>query len=202
MVRILGVQGSPRKSRNTEALLRHALAAAEKAGAETELVNLAELTIKPCIGCNTCVKEKRCPLDDEDDMGTVKEAILSADGVVFASPSYFGAVPGLLKNAMDRSRSLKMDGHRLRDKVVSAVSVAGLRHGGAERVAESITHFGLTHGMIAVGGCGDPLSDAHHGTASLQGDAGWRRVGDDEIGLGYAAGVGRRVAQVAAALKR
>lgn len=202
MVRILGVQGSPRKSRNTEALLRHALAAAEEAGAETGLVNLAELDIKPCVGCNTCVREKWCPLDDEDDMGAVKEALLRADGVVFASPSYFGAVPGLLKNVMDRSRSLKMDGHRLRDKVVSAVVVAGLRHGGAERVAESITHFGLTHGMIAVGGCGDPLSDAPYGTASLQGDAGWRRVGDDEIGLGYAAGVGRRVAEVAAALKR
>ncbi|MCK4583031.1 NAD(P)H-dependent oxidoreductase, partial [Candidatus Bathyarchaeota archaeon] len=53
MVRIIGVQGSPRKSRNTEALLRHALAAAEEAGAETELVNLAELNVKPCIGCNT-----------------------------------------------------------------------------------------------------------------------------------------------------
>jgi len=202
MVRIVGVQGSPRKSRNTEALLRHALAAAEEAGAEMELVNLAELNIKPCIGCNTCVREKRCPLDDEDDMGAVKEALLSADGVVFASPSYFGAAPGLLKNVMDRSRSLKMDGHRLRDKVVSAVAVAGLRHGGAERVAESIMHFGLTHGMIAVGGCGNPLTEAHYGTASLQGDAGWRRVGDDEIGLSYAAGVGRRVAEVAAALKR
>jgi len=202
MVRIIGVQGSPRKSRNTEALLRHALAAAEEAGAETELVNLAELNIKPCIGCNTCVREKRCPLDDEDDMGAVKEALLSADGVVFASPSYFGAVPGLLKNVMDRSRSLKMDGHRLRDKVVSAVAVAGLRHGGAERVAESIIYFGLTHGMIAVGGCGDPLTESHYGTASLQGDAGWRRVGDDMIGLSYAAGVGRRVAEVAAALKR
>ena len=202
MVKIVGVQGSPRKSRNTETLLRHALAAAEEAGAETELVNLAELNVKPCVGCNTCVKEKRCPLDDEDDMGAVKEALLSADGVVFASPSYFGAVPGLLKNVMDRSRSLKMDGHRLRDKVVSAVAVAGLRHGGAERVAESIMHFGLTHGMIAVGGCGNPLTEAHYGTASLQGDAGWRRVGDDEIGLSYAAGVGRRVAEVAAALKR
>jgi len=192
MVRIVGVQGSPRKGRNTEVLLRHALAAAEEAGAETELVNLAELDVKSCVGCNTCVREKRCPLDDEDDMTAVKEALLSADGVVFASPSYFGAVPGLLKNVMDRSRSLKMDGHRLRDKVVSAVVVAGLRHGGAEQVAESIMHFGLTHGMIAVGGCGDHLNEAHYGTASLQSD----------IGLNYAAGVGKRVAEVAAALKR
>jgi len=48
MVRIVGVQGSPRKGRNTEVLLRHALAAAEEAGAETELVNLAELDVKSC----------------------------------------------------------------------------------------------------------------------------------------------------------
>jgi multimeric flavodoxin WrbA len=33
MVRVVGVQGSPRKSRNTEALLRHALAVAEVAAA-------------------------------------------------------------------------------------------------------------------------------------------------------------------------
>lgn len=156
MVRIFGVQGSHRKGRNSDALLRHALAAAEEAGAETELVNLAELDIRPCVGCNTCVRERRCPLDEEDDMGAVKEALLRADGVVFASPSYFGAVPGLLKNMMDRSRSLKMDDHKLRDKAVSAVVVAGLRHGGAERVAESITHFGLTHGMVAVGGLRRP----------------------------------------------
>ncbi|MBN2334000.1 flavodoxin family protein, partial [Candidatus Bathyarchaeota archaeon] len=66
MVRIVGVQGSPRKNRNTEALLGHALKAAEEVGAETEIINLAELKVLPCVGCGTCVKERRCPLDDED----------------------------------------------------------------------------------------------------------------------------------------
>jgi len=40
MVRVVGVQGSPRKSQNTEALLRHVLVAAENAGAEDRTVTV------------------------------------------------------------------------------------------------------------------------------------------------------------------
>lgn len=200
-VRVLGVSGSPRKGRNTEKLLSFALGAAGEAGAETELLSLAELNIKSCIGCNTCVREKRCPLDDEDDMGLVKGKLREADAIVFAAPSYFGGVPGIMKSMMDRSRSLKMDDHRLQGKVVSALSLAGLRHGGAEHVAEAIARFGLTHGMIVVGGVGDPLSSGHFGIASLQADEGWRRAEGDAVAVENAEGVGRRVAEVALALK-
>jgi multimeric flavodoxin WrbA len=200
-VKVLGISGSPRKGRNTEKLLYLALEAAGEAGASTELISLAELNIRQCVGCNTCVREKRCPLDDGDDMALVKGKLLEANAVVFAAPSYFGSVPGVMKNAMDRSRSLKMDGHRLAGKVASALSLSGLRHGGAEQVAESITRFGLMHGMIVVGGCGDPLSSGHFGVATLQADEGWRRAEEDAIAVANARGVGRRVAEVALALK-
>jgi multimeric flavodoxin WrbA len=200
-VKVLGISGSPRKGRNTEKLLYLALEAAGEAGASTELISLAELNIRQCVGCNTCVREKRCPLDDGDDMALVKGKLLEANAVVFAAPSYFGSVPGVMKNAMDRSRSLKMDGHRLAGKVASALSLSGLRHGGAEQVAESIARFGLMHGMIVVGGCGDPLSSGHFGVATLQADEGWRRAEEDAIAVANARGVGRRVAEVALALK-
>jgi multimeric flavodoxin WrbA len=200
-VKVLGISGSPRKGRNTEKLLLCALEAAKEAGASTELLSLAELNIRQCVGCNTCVREKRCPLDDGDDMGLVKGKLLEADAVVFAAPSYFGSVPGVMKNAMDRSRSLKMDSHRLAGKVASALSVSGLRQGGAEQVAESIARFGLMHGMIVVGGCGDPLSSGYFGVASLQADEGWRRAEDDAVAVANARGVGRRAAEVALALK-
>jgi len=98
--------------------------AAEEAGTEVDALSLAGLKILPCTGCNTCVKETRCPQDEEDDMVLVKEKLKAADAVVFAAPSYFGGVPGVMKSMMDRSRSLKMDGHRLRDKVASALSLA------------------------------------------------------------------------------
>lgn len=200
-VKVLGISGSPRKGRNTEKFLYLALEAAGEVGASTELLSLAELNIRQCIGCNTCVREKKCPLDDGDDMALVKGKLLEADAVVFAAPSYFGSVPGVMKNAMDRSRSLKMDGHRLAGKVASALSLSGLRHGGAEQVAESIARFGLMHGMIVVGGCGDPLSSGHFGVATLQADEGWRRAEDDAVAIANARGVGRRVAEVALALK-
>ena len=200
-VKVLGVSGSPREGKNTDALLRAALEAAEQAGAEIEVLSLAGLKILPCTGCNTCVKERRCPQDEEDDMGLVKERLEAADAVVFAAPSYFGGVPGVMKSMMDRSRSLKMDGHRLRDKVASALSLAGLRYGGAEQVAEALARFGLMHGMIVVGGVGDPLSEGYFGIASLQADEGWRRAQADAVAVKNAEGVGRRVAGVALALK-
>lgn len=200
-VKVLGVCGSPRKGKNTEKLLSIALKAAEEAGAETDLLSLAGLDIKPCTGCGTCVREGRCPQDDGDDMGAVKGRLLGADGFVFAAPSYFGAVPGVMKNMMDRSRSLKMDGHRLEGKVASVLSLSGLRYGGAEQVAESLVRFGLIHGMVVVGGCGDPLSSGYFGIASLQGDEGWRRAEADQVAASNARGVGKRVAEVAAALK-
>ena len=201
VVKVLGVSGSPRKRRNTEKLLSYALEAAEEAGAVTEVLSLAGLKIQPCVGCGTCVKEKRCPQDGEDDMGYVKEQLLKADAVIFSAPSYFGGVPGIMKNAMDRSRSLKMDDHRLGGKVASALSLSGLRHGGAEQVAESIVRFALAHGMVVVGWCGDPLSSGYFGIASLQADDGWRRAEADAVAVANAKDVGRRVAEVALDLK-
>lgn len=200
-IKVLGVSGSPRKGKNTEQLLRAALNAATELDVETELISLSDLNILPCDGCNACVKEKRCPIDAQDDMDKLKEKLMEANAVIFAAPSYFGAVPGVMKNVMDRSRPLKMDGHRLSGKVVSALSLSGLRYGGAEQVAESIVRFGLIHGMVVVGGCGDPLTSGHFGIASLQGDEGWRRAEGDAVAMANARDVGRRVAEVANALK-
>jgi multimeric flavodoxin WrbA len=200
-VKVIGISGSPRKGKNTEKLLAVSLEAAEGVGAETELLALAELRIKPCTGCNICVREKRCPLDDEDDMGFVKGKLREADTVILAAPSYFGGVSGVMKNMMDRTRSLKMDGNKLGGKVISVISLSGLRYGGAEQVAESIVRFGLVHGMIVVGGCGDPVSSGYFGVASLQADDGWRRAENDALAVTNAKGVGRRVVEVSLALK-
>ncbi|MFP3952342.1 MAG: flavodoxin family protein [Candidatus Bathyarchaeia archaeon] len=202
VIRILGISGSPRKDKNTQQLLSRSLQAAEDTGAETRLLNLAELKIKPCQGCNVCIKEKRCPLDEEDDMHIVKEGLIEADGIIFASPSYFGSVPGIMKDMMDRTRDLKMKSHILRDKVASAISVSGLKHGAGEQVAESLARFALTHGMIVVGGCENPINMSHFAIATLQGDKGWRSAKKDEIAMVTAAAVGRRITEVALALQK
>jgi len=202
-VKIVGLSGSPRKGRNTEYLLNAALEEASKVeGVKTELIRLTDYRVLPCDGCNTCAKEGNCPLDEQDDMVKISEKLKEADAVIIAAPSYFASVPGIMKIFMDRSRPLKMKGHLLAGRVVSALSVSGLRNGGGEAVVDEIVRFGLSHGMIVVGGVGDPLTQASFGIGSLQGDSGWRRTSGDEIALQSTRSVGKRVAEVASALKR
>ena len=50
-MKILGIAGSKRKKGNTSILLKEALKAAQKEGAETELIFLGDYTIKDCLGC-------------------------------------------------------------------------------------------------------------------------------------------------------
>jgi len=203
MVKVLGLSGSPRKERNTEHLLSVALDAASKIeGTTTELLRLSDYKILPCDGCNVCAREGKCPLDEQDDVAKLREKLQEADAVIMAAPSYFASVPGITKNLFDRSRPLKMRGHLLTGKILSALSVSGLRNGGGEAVVDEIVRFGLTHGMIVVGGVGDPLTQSSFGIGVLQGDAGWRKTSADEIALQNSRGVGKRVAEVAQALKR
>ena len=53
-MKVLAVNGSPRKTWNTSTLLKNALDGAASQGAETELVHLYELGFKGCISCFAC----------------------------------------------------------------------------------------------------------------------------------------------------
>jgi hypothetical protein len=47
-MKIIGIDGSPRKDGNTEKLLKKVLAGTEEAGSETQFLKLADLTINYC----------------------------------------------------------------------------------------------------------------------------------------------------------
>ena len=66
-MRILAINGSHRLGKGPAALLLAALDAAQSAGAETELVELARLDIGYCIGCNACLAKPACTLSDDMD---------------------------------------------------------------------------------------------------------------------------------------
>lgn len=199
MVKILGLCGSPKKEKSSsEFLLSQALdAAAAIKGVDTELLRLADYTILPCTGCDNCVRQKPCPEDVKDDVPMILDKMEAADGIIWASPSYFATVPGLLKNLIDRSRTRKMQDHRLRDKIVGVVVAAGLRHGGQETTASTIINYALGQGMIVAGGVGDPVEEAWAGMTGLQSNGfTWRGTHKDEIAIRNSQLVGERVAQL------
>ena len=101
---VLGLSGSPRMGGNTEQLLYEVLRGAREAGAETGIIEVAELEISGCLHCNYCSRTGDCKIND--DMLLVYDALSAADGVVIASPLHFMTVTAQLKAAIDRCQCL------------------------------------------------------------------------------------------------
>lgn len=146
-MKILAINGSHRKGKNTGEMLKAVMAGAEATGAETELVELMDYEIKECISCNKCLGKAECSIKD-DGMEELYEKMLAADGIVIGSPVYFSNVTGRLKDFIDRSRPLHMVTNALDGKVGGAVVHAGLRNGGQELALQILHTYLAGQGMI------------------------------------------------------
>ncbi|MDQ0287607.1 multimeric flavodoxin WrbA [Desulfofundulus luciae] len=148
-MKILAINGSHRKGKNTAIMLQAVLDEAAKSGAETELVELVDYNIKPCLACNRCLGKTECSIKD-DDMGVLAGKMLAADGIVLGSPVYWANVTGLMKNFIDRTRWMHMVKNLLHGKVGGAVTHAGLRNGGQEHALAIMERFLVAQGFILV----------------------------------------------------
>jgi multimeric flavodoxin WrbA len=104
-MKVMAVNGSPRKTWNTATLLKKALKGAASQGAETELVHLYELNFKGCISCFACKTRGgksygTCAV--KDDLRPILKKIAAADGLILGSPIYFGIVSGEMRSFMER----------------------------------------------------------------------------------------------------
>ncbi len=100
-MRILGIQGSPCLQGNTAALLDAALRGASESGADVERLDLARMSICPCMACHQCDSGNSCRRH-RDDMGVIYRGIREADGIVLASPIFFMGVTAQTKAMIDR----------------------------------------------------------------------------------------------------
>ncbi len=148
-MKILAINGSHRKGRNTARMLRLVLDEAARSGVETELLELMDYRIEYCVSCNQCLREPVCSITG-DDMQRVADKMLAADAIVIGSPVYFGNVTGKLKVFIDRTRWLHMKENLLEGKLGAAVTHAGLRNGGQEMTQMILERFLLAHGLALV----------------------------------------------------
>ncbi len=104
MVKVLAVQGSPRRGGNTDLLLKELIRGCREAGAEAEEIFLRDLKISPCLEIYACLKDGNCPI--RDDMKSLYPKLVEADVVVVASPIFFYSVSAHLKAMIDRCQAL------------------------------------------------------------------------------------------------
>ncbi len=100
-MKVVAIVGSPRKNGNTQMLVSHALKALAEEGIETESISLAGKKIEPCTACNACLKSGECTI--KDDLLPIFNKIIEADGLILASPVYYGSATALIKAVMERS---------------------------------------------------------------------------------------------------
>jgi len=123
-MRVLGLQGSPRRNGNTHFLLSTFMEAAEKLGAQTRTVVVDRQDIQPCREYIVCEKKGYCPIED-DMKSEIYSLIRWADIIVAASPVYFFNVTAQLKALIDRCQTFWARKYRFRLKDPNA----GMRRG-------------------------------------------------------------------------
>lgn len=150
-MKILAINGSPRKNGNTRVLLETALRPLEEMGAETEIFQIGGKIVHGCTACGKCreVLDRQCHIKNEAINACI-EKMLEADAIILGSPVYFADVTTEMKALIDVSGYvLRGNGHLLKRKVGAGVVVA--RRGGLTHTFETINNFFLINQMIVPG---------------------------------------------------
>ena len=150
-MRVVAFNGSPREDGNTSILLRHVLRELEQEGISTELVQLGGRKISGCTACEECKRNKdgRCSVTD-DVLNECFAKLVSADGVLIGSPTYFTDVTAEVKAFIDRAGYVARANDGLLQRKVGAAVIA-VRRAGALHAFDSINHFFLINEMIVPG---------------------------------------------------
>ncbi len=150
-MKVVAFNGSARKGGNTSQMLAVVLEELARAGAETELVELAGERIQGCIACYKCMerKNRRCAVET-DCVNDCIEKMLAADAILLGSPTYFADVSANMKALIERCGMVaRANGNMLRRKL--GAGVVAVRRGGAYQVFGSLNAFFLIAEMIVVG---------------------------------------------------
>lgn len=142
-IKVVGIGGTLREGSSSLGALGRALAAAEAAGADTELLDLRELALP--------MYEPGRSLDEHGPGARrLVGALREADGVLLSTAAYHGTLAGVTKNALDFAQFLS-DGERpyFDGKVVGLISTAGGEQAGANATGAMAQTVHALRGIVA-----------------------------------------------------
>ena len=129
-MKVVILNGSPRKNWSTAQLLREAQKGAESVGAQTEYIDLFDLSYTGCRSCLACKRKgaERCKCFWRDDLSPVIDRIFAADALIIGCPKL---------DAVDYSQKLTAI---IRDNDVRSVTILRMEVpccGGLQHAAET-----------------------------------------------------------------
>lgn len=149
-MKVLGLAGSPRAwSSLTLKLVEAGVRGAAEAGANVDVIEVAHLNVRRCLGCGECFRAGKCPLDD--DLQYLLERVRAADGIILGSPAYAGGVTASVEAIMERLGDV-IHCRGLEGKYGFALCVS--RGGDGDFVAANIGRFLGACGVTVTGNLG------------------------------------------------
>ena len=97
---VLVINGSPRMDGNCDRLLREAMEVFEKEGVEVDLFELGNKAVRGCMACGYCMTHEGCVFKDE--VNELAKKLEACDGLLVASPVYYGSANGSVISLLDR----------------------------------------------------------------------------------------------------
>lgn len=147
-MKVLLINGSPKKNGNTSLALQHMTDVFAEQGIESEIIQVGHLDIRGCTCCKGCSKNRKCVIDDI--VNEVAEKLRDADGLVIGSPVYFASANGTLVSFLDRL--FYSTRFAMQMKVGACVAVA--RRGGCSSTFDQLNKYFTISGM--------PVASSHY----------------------------------------
>lgn len=140
-MKVLLINGSPRKEGNTFIALSEVARTLEENGVETRIISIGKKAVQGCIACNKCFELGHCIFSDEL-YNKVREEMKTSDALVVGSPVYYAGPNGSLCALLDRF--FYSSSEYLQYKPAAAVAVA--RRGGASVTFDRLNrYFSITN---------------------------------------------------------
>ena len=163
-MKIIVLEGSPNQHGSSNMLADNFIRGAEEAGHTVKVIDAAHADIHPCIGCIHCGYEGPCV--QKDDVEAIREKILDADMLVFATPLYYYGMSAQLKTMIDRFCAFNSSIQRKHMKS-ALLAVAWNSDDWTFEALEShyktlVRYLNLEDvGMVLGAGCGTPSMTQH-----------------------------------------
>ena len=143
-MKVLLLNGSPRKSGNTSIALEEMRKVFEAEGVEAEIVQVGNQAVRGCVACGGCGKLRKCVFDDV--VNELAPKFEAADGLVAASPVYYASANATLIAVLDR---LFYSTHFDKTMKVGASVVCARRGGCSATFDELNKYFTISNMPIA-----------------------------------------------------
>ena len=140
-MKVLMINGSPRLEGNTTLALAEMDRIFHEAGVETQTIRVGNKAIRGCVNCGTCFKTGKCNFDD--GVNEAAEILRESDGLVVASPVYYGSANGTVVAFLDR---LFFSSHYDKTMKVGAAVVLA-RRGGLSATFDELNKYFTISGM-------------------------------------------------------